>query len=545
MLIRVCLAVTFLSPLRAEVKPHALFCDGAVLQQGVPIPVWGMARDREQITLELAGQTFSTTAKDGKWKVEFPALKAGGPHTITIKGDNQIVIKDVLVGEVWLCSGQSNMEFTLVAASTWEAEKSRADIPKLRMFKVKRQVSDEPAADVTGSWLVCTPENAAKFSAVGYFMGRDLHAATGVPVGIINSTKGGTWAQAWVSLQGYESSGNTNAVQKIREYAAGYPRRLAEFPAKQKAYEAAVAEWKKTDGPAQEKALKDWKAKSDASAKARQPFTEPQLTITIPKPTAPDAPEGGPNGYSVLFNGMIAPLAPYPFKGVAWYQGESNCNAKGAPLYRGILSTLVGDWRRHFGRPDLPFLIVQLPAFKSNLPKIREAQLHLPEIREAQLLTVKKSPPAAVIVTTDVGDTNNLHPPNKEPVGARLALAARGIAYGEPFEYSGPMYDSMKVEGNRVVLTFTHVGKGLVAKDGPLKGFTIASQDGVFVVAKASIEGSTVVVSADGVSAPVAVRYGWDTVPDINLYNREGLPASPFRTDSAKPLQSPTPASSP
>lgn len=505
----------------ADVKPHALFSDGAVLQRGMPLPVWGTARDGEKVTVELAGQTASTAAKNGKWSVEFSPLKAGGPYTLTIKGDNTVVIKDVLVGEVWLCSGQSNMEQPLDAIPAWTVEKSQAGLPQFRMFKVKRQLGVEPLANVTGQWSVCSPENAGKFSAVGYFFGRDLQAALGVPVGIINSSKGGTWAQAWIGLKGYESNpAFTNLAGRMRAAAAKYPQALAELPARKKAYEAELKTWKKTEGPAQEAALKAWKDKADAAKNAGQPFTDPEPAITIPKPIDPGEPEGNPNSYGVLFNGMIAPLAPYAFRGVAWYQGESNSSEKNAPLYEPVLSMLVKDWRRQFGRPELPFLIVQLPGYKNNRP----------EIRDAQLQVARKLPPVAVIVTTDIGDTDNLHPPNKEPIGARLALAARAVAYAEKLESSGPIFDSLKVEGQRGVLHFTHLGGGLVAKGGELKGFTMAGKDNIFAEAHAEITGDTVVVTSEKVPAPVAVRYDWENIPDGNLFNAAGLPASPFCT---------------
>lgn len=503
---------------RAEVHPHALFSDGAVLQQGVPIPVWGTAREGEQISVEFAGQTRTTTAKDGKWKVEFPAMKPGAPQTLTIKGDNTFVAHDILIGEVWLASGQSNMELPLESLPIWATVQTNCANNDLRMFKVKRQIGMEPLSDVTGQWSVCTPQTAGKFSAVGYFFGRDLQAARKVPVGIINSSKGGTWAQAWVSLQGYESSGDTKTAQRIRDHAAGYPQRLAEFPAKQKEHDDAVKEWRKTEGPAQEKALKEWKAKYEAAIKSGQPFTDPQPVVTLPMPKGPEDPVGGPNGYSALFNGMIAPLAPYPFTGVAWYQGESNSSDKGVPLYEGILGTLVKDWRRLFGKQDLPFLIVQLPGHKNNLPGIRIAQLKVSQ----------KLPPAAVIVTADLGNTENLHPVDKEPVGARLSLAARAIAYGEKIPYSGPLVESAKLENGKFVLSFSHVDGGLVAKGGDLRGFEVAGADKVYQPAKAVIAGDTIVVSSDQVPEPKSTRYNWTNIPTGNLFNAAGLPASLF-----------------
>lgn len=439
--------------LHAEVKPNPLFTDGAVLQRGQNVPVWGTANDGEKVTVEFAGQTATTTAQGGKWRVDLKPLEAGGPFSMKISGGNTVTVNDLLVGEVWVASGQSNMQWTLNASHEPEVERPKANYPKIRMFTVARATSLEPLDEVKGSWVECSPETVGKFSAVGYYFARDLHAALGVPVGILHTSWGGTPAQAWTSAEGFE----------------GHPE-LQGYADQLKAAEA--------------------------------------------------LPEKRGQGFpAALYHAMIAPVIPYGMKGVIWYQGESN--ARNSKQYQTLFPAMIADWRAKWKIGDFPFLYVQIAPFKGQPP----------EIREAQLLTLEKSNNTAMAVTTDVGDANDIHPKRKEPVGHRLSLAARALAYGEKIEYSGPLYESMKTVRDKAEISFRHIGGGLVAKDGGLKGFTLAGADGNFVPAKAEILGDKVVVSAEGVKAPKAVRYGWENVPDVNLFNKEGLPASPFRTD--------------
>ena len=338
-------------------------------------------------------------------------------------------------------------------------------------------------------------------------------------MGLIRAAIGGTAAQCWTSLEGLQKepslSGYVGQYKKevpgYDEEAAKYPQKMAEFQTKYKA-------WQNSVGKAYQDAVK---AVNDANKKGQ---AEGKPVIARPKPPVPQPqqprqPGGGAGTPTMLFNGMIAPVIPYAIKGAIWYQGEAN-SGKGLE-YRTLFPCLIADWREKWGVGDFPFLFVQICPFKGMTP----------EIREAQFLTSLKTPNTAIAVTVDVGMANDIHPPFKEPVGARLALAARALAYGEMIEYSGPEYDSFKIEQSRVVLNFKHLGGGLVAKNGPLKGFTIAGADKKFVDAKAEIVGNTVVVSSDQVAVPVAARYGWANVPDVNLWNKEGLPASPFRTD--------------
>ena len=515
------LLFTFLlgGSLHAEVKPNSLFTDGAVLQRGQKIPVWGSARDGENITVEFQGQKVSTTAAGGKWSVYLDPLTAGGPFTMTLAGDNTITIKDLLVGEVWLASGQSNMNLTLAQLPTLAEEEPKANYPQIRTFKVKTTVAISPKSDAVGSWVSCAPDTVKNFSAVGYYFARDLHRQLGVPIGFIHSALGATPAESWTSLEGLESQPELKQyVDAVKQKIASYDADLAAHPAKLAEYQVKLAEWMEKVGNEHEEKLKQWnEAVEKAKAAGETPPKQPRPASR--RPNEPHPPEGPPTAPAVLFNGMIHPLIPYGIKGVIWYQGESN--AKQGALYRTLFPALIDDWRSRWNQGDIPFLYVQIAPWGGMTP----------EIREAQFLTLGKTKNTAMTVTTDVGDAADIHPRKKEPVGQRLALAARALAYGEKIEYSGPLYESMRAENGKIILRFKHVGTGLIAKDGPLKGFTIAGKDKAFVPAKAEIQGDTIVVSAEGVTDPIAVRYGWENVPDVNFYNKEGLPASPFRTD--------------
>lgn len=503
----------------AVVRPNPLFSTGAVLQQDAAVPVWGTATEGEAVTVEFDGQTASTTAKDGKWQVVLKPHKAGGPFVLTIKGENTLSIQDVLVGEVWICSGQSNMAYALSGASTAATERPKANYPQLRMFTVSHAPSGLPLTEVTGKWSVCSPGSAGSFSAVGYFFGRDIHKATGVPVGMISSSVGGTPAQAWTSLAGLEKEPSLKSyVDAATAIRVDYPEKLKKYTAERNVFAKQLAEWNDAGGKAYEAALKAWPAQNKAAVDAGKPAI-PKPEFAQPKPANPTPPYGGSTQPTVLFNGMIAPLVPYAIKGAIWYQGEANAgNGRG---YRKLFPALIADWRAQWAQGDFPFFFVQIAPHNAMTP----------ELREAQLLTSLNTPNTAMAVITDYGTPGDIHPKNKEPVGVRLALAARALTYGEKIEYSGPVYDSLTIDGARAVLHFTHVGGGLVAKGGELKGFTVAGADNAFVKAKAEIVGDTVVVSAEGVTAPAAVRFGWANVPEVNFYNRDGLPASPFRTD--------------
>jgi len=487
------------SRVSAEVKPNGLFGDNAVLQQGVEVPVWGTAREGEVVTVEMENQKVSTTAKDGKWLVRLKNLKVGGPYVMKISGDNAITLSNLLVGEVWLCSGQSNMDRKLGASAggppilNHEAEAAAAQFPEVRFFNVPYRKTDTLQTEVTGNWQPCNPQTVVGLSAVGYFFGSELQKSIKVPVGLIVSAWGGTPAEAWT------------------------PREVLEkdFPQTLERQRKAVADSaKKPSAPLTKQAEMPAQATTNL-AKAKSPGKP-----VTRKPWLDQNPADSPKRPSCLYNAMINPLVPYALRGVIWYQGEANISK--AKEYQTLFPAMMASWRKVWNQGEFPFLFVQIAPYQTMVP----------EIREAQWLAWKTTPNTVMVVTTDVGDAKNIHPANKRPVGERLALAARALAYGEKGEYSGPTYESMAVQGTQAVVTFSHCGSGLQAKEGELKGFAIAGENLEFVPAKAEIKGNTVIVSSDAVPSPKAVRYGWANVPDVNLFNQEGLPASPFRTDT-------------
>jgi sialate O-acetylesterase len=479
------------------VKPHALFSDGAVLQREMPVPVWGTANEGEKVTVHFQDQTVSTTARDGQWRVQLEPPRAGGPFTMTIAGDNTVEVRNLLVGEVYVCSGQSNMEWPLAAAANAKEAVARSRDRMLRLFTVPHTISQTSVHDVNGQWKECGPETVGGFSAVGYFFGRDLRRALHVPVGLIESAWGGTPAEAWTSHATLDGDPALRAI--LAEHGQAVQRYVPALTAYREALDSYIQAVQK-------------------SRDEGSPLPKP--------PPMPESPENQ-NSPSTLYNGMIVPLQPYAIRGVIWYQGESNAGR--AIQYQTLFPAMIRNWRRDWNEGDFPFLFVQLAPFMKIEPAPQESAWA--ELREAQRLTTLTVPQTAMAVITDVGEENDIHPRKKDPVGARLARAARALAYHDPVEYSGPAYQSMRVEGDRIVLQFQHLDGGLVAQGGQLKGFTIAGEDRKFVNARAEIRGDTVVVSSSEVPHPIAVRYGWANYPVVNLWNREGLPASPFRTD--------------
>ncbi len=483
----------------ADVRLPGIIKSHMVLQRDMPVPIWGWAEPGEEVTVTVAGQTKTAiTTADGKWIVKLDPLAAGGPHTMTIAGANTTTLEDILVGEVWLCSGQSNMAMTVGAARDAESEIASASFPQIRMATVARQAAAEPQEDCqVPAWQVCSPETVRGFSATAYFFGRHLHQHLNVPVGLINSSWGGTCIEAWTSKEALAQLESGRAlIGKWAQMAAQYDPDAA-----RQAYEKRLAEWEKTV--------------KETPAGARRPR----------KPAPPVHPSKNQNAPGTLYNGMIAPLVPFAIRGAAWYQGERNSNSvSDAYEYRDELPTLIGNWRGTWGQGEFPFLFVQLPNFAGKQPDALALN------RESMLLSLR-TPNTGMAITIDIGESGNIHPKNKQDVGERLGLAARHVAYGEDVVSSGPVYRSARIADNEVILTFDHIGSGLVARDGELREFTIASEDGQFSPARAEIKGDTVVVSSEQVLEPVAVRYAWTSDPRGNLYNREGLPASPFRTD--------------
>jgi sialate O-acetylesterase len=513
-----CAALLAAAQAPAEVKPAALFSDHMVLQSGMAVPVWGIADPGERVTIKLNGQTKSATADaDGKWTVRLAKLKAGGPFTMTIagkKGSAPIVVNDVLVGEVWLGSGQSNMVFNVSQKNhrpygllDEDKEIAAANYPQVRMFTVADTKSLTPQIDAKGIWKVCSPETVPDFSAVGYLFARDLNQALKVPVGIVLSAYGASTAEAWIPREALA------ADPLLEPILAGFDTREAAY----KAHPPAPPSTPEAAPAAPPAPLAD--------AAPATPGTPPAGARPARRARGGGGdPVNDQHQPTVLYNGMISPVIPYAIRGAIWYQGESILGNPGIPMYSHIMETLVTEWRKRWNEGNFPFYAVQLAALKnnSNNPRVREQQ--------AAILSV---PNTGLAVTIDIGDPANVHPKNKEPLGDRLSRIALANVYGHKMEFSGPVYASMKVEGGAIRLQFTHA-QGLTAKDGPLKWFQIAGADRRYVDAEATIDGDTVVVRSPEVAAPVSVRYAWDNYPDgANLYNAAGLPAVPFRTDKA------------
>ena len=495
------------SPLSAAEKLSlsSLFTDHAVLQRDIAVPVWGKAEPGAKLVVQFAGQEKPATAdKDGKWSVKLDPLAASAEGRAlsvkTVEGNEAVARQDVLVGEVWVCSGQSNMGFKVAGAVNGLQAMKNANDSQLRLFAASARATAEPSDSIGGTWALDSTESVTNFSAVAYFFGIELRQKLGVPVGLIKSAVGGTVAEAWTPKADLELNPTLKPLlDKQASHLVSYPKLLETY----KQREAELIQ-----------------QHADAAAKAKaEGKPEPR------KPQPPQDPATDINRPTGLFNGSIAPLVPYAMRGVIWYQGESN-SARGKE-YQTLFPALITSWRKSWAQGDFPFLFVQITPHNNMSP----------EIREAQRLTVQTTQNTAMAVTLDVGHPSDIHPQDKQPVGARLALAARALAYGEKVEYSGPDYDSLSVSGNKARLSFKHIGGGLVAKEGTLKGFTIAGSDNKFVEATTAIKGDHIVVFSDSVSAPTAVRYGWVNVPEASLWNKAGLPASPFQTDGAFVLE--------
>ncbi|HOD82766.1 MAG: hypothetical protein BWX88_03694 [Planctomycetes bacterium ADurb.Bin126] len=499
----------------ADVKLPAVISDHMVVQQGMPVPIWGWADAGEKVTITACGdKTEATAGADGKFCAKIGPFKTGEPMEITVAGKNTIVIKDVLVGEVWVASGQSNMQWTVSNSANPTEEIAAAKFPKMRLFSVPRVTAAKPQDDVKASWCECSPETVPGFSAVAYFFGRELHQKLNVPVGMIHTSWGGTPAEAWTTQETMQA--------KFKPIADRWAKSQQDWEsgAATKAYEAQMAKWK----DAAEKIKAANKADADKAAKAGKP--KPKARPLPRQPGKPGPATNSPHCPAVLYNAMIHPLVPYAIRGAIWYQGESNAGR--AYQYRDLFPAMITDWRKVWGQGDFQFLFVQLANFMAR--KNEPADSAWAELREAQTMTLAL-PNTGMAVIIDIGEAGNIHPKNKQDVGKRLAAWALGTTYGQKVCISGPLYDSMSVDGGKVRLKFKHVGGGLVAKGDKLTGFSIAGEDKKFVWADAVIDGECVVVCSDKVAAPKAVRYAWADNPECNLYNKAGLPASPFRTD--------------
>jgi sialate O-acetylesterase len=455
----------------------SLFTSNMVLQRNMKDPIWGWTDPGKEVTVTIGGKSVKAIADaQGKWMAKVGPLHVGGPYKLSVSGPQTVDLDNILVGDVWICSGQSNMEFGLGNANNAKDEIAGANFPQIRLYTVQKTVAFTPLdslarneSQLFGEWSVCDPHTVATggwngFSAVGYFFGRELNQQLDVPIGLIHTSWGGTIAEAWTSAPGL-------------------------------------------------KPLKDFDGALDQVEKASQ--GQAQLD------------KGNPNMSTVLYNGMIAPLIPYGIKGAIWYQGESNAGR--AYQYRHLLPAMIGDWRTHWGEGDFPFYIVQLANWQALQKEPGDDAWA--ELREAQSMTAKDVPHAGIAVTIDIGDAGDIHPKDKQDVGKRLALNALAKDYHKKVEYAGPTYKSMQKQGSAIRLSFDHVDRGLVAKGDKPEGFAIAGDDHKWVWADAKIEGNNIVVSSPQVPNPVAVRYAWAINPICNLYNKAGLPASPFRTD--------------
>jgi sialate O-acetylesterase len=488
----------------AAVRLPAVFGSHMVLQRDRPVVVWGWADAGERIIVQLGPHTKHGQADAlGAWRVELPAMPAGGPHRMSVAGQNEVVFDDVMLGEVWVCSGQSNMAWPLSRALNPEKEVKEANHPGLRLFTAPQASQPQPQTQGAGSWAVCTPSSAAGFSAVAYFHGRRLHEELKVPVGLINTSWGGTRIEAWTPL---EAMRQRDELKPLLDH-----------------WEAAVKTFDRELARAHhERQLAEWKVKAEEAKASKKPA-----------PKRPDPPQdpaldrGRPGN---LYNGMVHPLAPLPARGFIWYQGEANVTR--AYQYRTLLPVLIESWRRAWGSPDMPFLIVQLAPFGYAKKREGLSASWCAELWEAQLLTAKRLPHTGLVVTTDVGDLDDIHPRNKQAVGWRLAQWALATTYGRSeLTPGGPMFSRCELRGDHAVIHFDHA-RGLTSRDGKeLTHFEAAGEDRTFHPAEARIEGATVVVRCPRVARPAAVRFAWDELASPNLVNDAGLPASAFRTD--------------
>lgn len=627
----------------SQVRLAKIFGDHMVLQRSQPVPVWGWASPNEKITVTINQQIKTTHAdKTGRWTVDLDPQPAGGPYDLKVAGKDSLVLHDILLGEVWICSGQSNMEFELSQAMHAAEEIRDANYPQIRQIKIPHTVSMTPKEDIpSGEWTICSPETASGYTAVGYFFAREIQKRLRVPVGLINSSWGGTMVETWTSRGAFEKS------PEFKSMIATLPNTNMEALAKQR--QQAMEEKVKTleKGITDSLPESDWKNpdyNSDAWPKMNVPglwesgnmglddldgivWFRKEISLTTAEAAGPilldlgkiddnddtyingikagstksyaserhyavasglfkagrnviavrveDTGGGGgfygdsadmhldvngrsislsgnwdfrvakvaggtgninPNAFpTLLYNAMINPLIPYGIKGVLWYQGEANADR--AYQYRTAFPLMITDWRQHWGQGNFPFYFVQLASFNSANGDPEHGSTWA-ELREAQTMTLGL-PNTGMAVTTDIGESNDIHPKDKQDVGKRLAAIALNNIYGNTMQYSGPVYESLAVEGNHIILTFTHTGSGLMTKDkyGYLRGFAIAGSDQRFHYAKASISGNKVIVSSDAVPEPLEVRYAWaDDAGDANLYNQEGFPAVPFRTDQWKGL---------
>jgi sialate O-acetylesterase len=524
----------------------SVFGDHMVLQRDLPLPVWGRAGPGVAVTVRIGGAARTATADAaGTWAVQFPPIKASETPTDLAVSDAAgpvVTVHDVLVGDVWVASGQSNMELALRGTDDGTAEVERANEPRIRFFRVRRKTAETPQFTCAAAWEPCTPDSAGPFSAVAYYFARDVLNDQRVPIGVIGSYAGGTRIESWLSLDGIrhepllrhwgdEISGRERDMASL---LADYNDRVV--PAWQKRHD----EWERDVAPPYRAAMADWNT-ALAAAKAKGDRAPPKPKPAQPEPKKPNPPIANSHKFGDLYNAMIAPVVPFAIKGVVWYQGESN--ADNPVAYRSLFPGLIADWRRQWARAagqdgapgDFPFLFVQLPNFVSY------PNADWPGLREAQAMTAATVANSGMVVTIDLGNDGDLHPKRKAEVGHRLARAAEHLAYGQAdVAYQGPTFASMSVKDGGAEVVFTHVGQGLTTSHPPAPGgdptcFMVAGGDGKFIDAEAKIIApDTVRLSSGAVSPIVFVRYAYANTPHVNLYGSDGLPAAPFRTDNVE-----------
>ncbi len=547
-----------LSSARAELTLHPLFSDGAVLQRGQSVPVWGTATPGAKIEVAFAGQVVSTTAdSSGNWRATLAPLTASSEsrelhaRSSSAADGSPLTVRDVLVGDVWLASGQSNMDTPMSSGSAAQHLPGATD-PLIRFFKTAKATAAEPQFAPKGKWTVSTPASTRELTAVGYFFAREIRKSQNVPVAILHSAWGGTPIKTWMTLASLEAPPPSPVVQPVlKEWQSALARHLAnrDKPDLLQAYYADRKEWEETvDKPF--RAARAEHASAVAAARAAGQPPPPAPTHSRPRPESPDPmamPAPGtsdrPSTPTICYNAMIAPFSPFAHRGVLWYQGEAD-SSRGIG-YRELLARLITGWRAAWAQGDSPFLIVQLPGHGKDTDPVATQATNIAWLREAQDLASRNLPAVGLAVTVDIGDAADVHPDNKLETGLRLALLARETVYREPGVVGvGPRYASHEIKGNAIRIRFSHTGSGLtpaaapwVARGGAplptdkLIGFFVAGADKKWAAAETRIEGDSVIVSAPSVAAPVAVRYAWASTPAANLYNKEGLPAAPFRTD--------------
>ncbi len=497
----VCLAAV--TAARAEVRLPAVISDHMVLQRGIPLPIWGWADPGEEVTVLLEDARASAVADaEGRWTVKLPAREAGGPLELVVSGRNEVRVRDVLVGEVWVASGQSNMAWPVSRAENADKEIADAQYPQIRLLTVPQKLAGEPADNAAIEWVVCSPKTVPAFSAVAYFFGRDIHRELKVPVGLLNTSWGGTAIEPWTPLEGFAAIPELTQIKaRVEDARATYRGRLT-------SYLDQTGGWLK----AAQATVRGGGVPTSAPAWPQHPL----LDAGRAAPTA-------------MYNAMVSPLMPLAIRGAIWYQGENNTSA-GDTQYFEKMKALISGWRQVWGQGDFPFYFVQLAPYKYTT-RPRGSRISLPRTWEQQCAALS-IPNTGMAVITDVATLNDIHPKNKQDVGKRLAAWAMAGPYGrKDVMPSGPLFSSMSLDGAKARIRFDYAD-GLRSRDGKaLTWFQVAGEDRNFVDARAEIDGDTVVVRSDSVEKPVAVRFGWSEEANPNLVNATGFPASPFRTD--------------